>query len=148
MRGSGLRRQWRGGGSSCNSGRQDTRTAPFLDPLAYLWPIEIIQVALASAASRVHGGDGPQSRLDVLFAQQLAECIENDSIADAEEQMKRSRHDAFGRDSEEGTLVWMEGVTVSRCAIARGVEVVVVRDDADRTAVRSRRSHIRVIRVI
>jgi len=74
----------------------------------------------------------------VLLAQQLAECIEDDSIADAEEEMKRSRNDALGWDSEQGTLVWMEGVTVSRSAIARGVEVVAVRDDADGTRVSGR----------
>jgi hypothetical protein len=74
----------------------------------------------------MHGGDCLQRCLEALFAQQLAECIQNDAIADAEEQVERSRHDALGRNSEERRVCAIEGVSVCRSAITSGVEKVLV----------------------
>jgi len=49
-------------------------------------------------------GDCLQCLLDKLLAQQLAECIEDDAIADAEEQMQRSGNDALWTDGKKSML--------------------------------------------
>ena len=48
----------------------------------------------------MHGFDRLQCLLDQWLAQQLAECIKDDAIADAEEEMEWSRNNALGRDGE------------------------------------------------
>ena len=73
----------------------DTRTASLLDPLANLGPVELEQIALATAPSRVDSGHLLECLLDELLAQQLAECIEDDAIRD----------DAIRIDGEESEMV-------------------------------------------
>src|SRR5680860_1816797 len=127
VRGGGGGREGGGSSSSC----QHTRATFSLDPLTDLRSVEIVQVTLASAASRVDSGDGSESCLHMLLAQQLAECIQNDAIADAEEEMERSGHDALRRDREQWTVRAIYGMAISGGAIARGVEEIVLADDAD-----------------
>ena len=90
----------REGGRRCGS-CQHTGTAFLLDPFADLLSVEVIQVSGAAAASRMDRGDAFQRLLDALLAQQLAECVEDDAVADAEKKMERSGHDALGWDGEE-----------------------------------------------
>ena len=45
-----------------------------------------------------------KSFLHALLAQQLAECFEDDAIADAQEEVQRGGHDALRRDGEERLL--------------------------------------------
>jgi hypothetical protein len=66
----------------------------------------------------VHCGDGSESCLHTLLAQQLAEGVEDDAIADAEEEMEWSGNDALGWDGEERLLACSAGVLVSRSAVA------------------------------
>src|SRR6478735_12206058 len=51
---------------------EKSRAAFSPDPLADLWPVEVVQVSSATAARRVHGGDALQRCLYALLAQQLA----------------------------------------------------------------------------
>ena len=87
-----------------SSGSEQLCAALLLDPLADLRPVEVVQVCSTAAASGVHGGDGLQCGLDAILAQQLAERIEDDAIADAQEEMQRSGHDALRRNGEERLL--------------------------------------------
>jgi hypothetical protein len=73
-------------GSSSRS--EECGAASLLDPLANLGPVEIIEITLASAASRVDGRHTLQRLFDVFLTQQLIECIEDDAIADAEEEVE------------------------------------------------------------
>ena len=135
--GSGGGREGRG----CSNRRQHTRTALSPDPLADLWPIEIVQVTLASTASRVDGGNALQRRLDTLLPQQLAECVQDDAIADAEEEVEWSGDDALGRDGEERAVSAVEGMLVCWSAIAGGGEEAGLADDADRAWMSGRGGH-------
>ena len=45
-----------------------------------------------------------QRLLNELLAEQLAECIEDDAIADAKKEMERSGNDAFRDDDEKRLL--------------------------------------------
>ena len=81
----------------------------------------------------MHGCDRLQSFLHVLLAQQLAECIEDDAIADAEEDVQWSGDDSIRCDDEEGRLMRVEGMFVSRKAIASRAEEAGIGDDADWT---------------
>lgn len=87
------------------------------------------------------GCDALQCRLDTLLAQQFAECIENDAIADAEEEMERSGNDALRWDGQKRLMCAIDGMLVCRSAVARGGEEVLVRNDADGARVSSRWSH-------
>jgi xanthine/CO dehydrogenase XdhC/CoxF family maturation factor len=80
------------------------------------------------------GGDALQRRLDTLLAQQLAERIENDAIADAEEEMEGGRNDTLGKDGEEWLLACGARMLVCCSAVTCCAEVVVVRNNADGTA--------------
>ncbi len=73
--------------------------------------------------------------------EQLAECIEVDAIADAEEEMKWSGNDALWTDGEKRLMCAIDGMLVCRSAVARGGEEVLVRNDADGTRMSSGRSH-------
>ena len=108
--------------SSC----EDVCAAFLLDELADLRPVEIIQVALTTAASGMDGVDGGECRLQTFLTEQLAECIEDDAIADAEEEVEGCGYDALRRDGEERLMCTIEGMFVCWSAIARGVEEVLV----------------------
>ena len=95
----------------------------------------------AAAASRVNSSDGFQCRLDSLLAQQLAERIEDDAIADTEEEMEGSGHDALRMDGEERRVSAIEGMLVCWSAVARGGEETALTHDADRARVSGRRRH-------
>src|SRR5680860_909012 len=129
------------GGGGCSSSREECGAAFLLDPLANLRPVEVVQVTLASAARRVNGGDASEGRLHTLLAQQLTEGIEDDAVADAEEEMERSRYDTLGWNGEECLLAYGTRVLVCWSAIARGGEKALVRDDADGARVSGRGSH-------
>lgn len=124
-------------GSSC----EECGAAFPLDPLADLRPVEVVQVSSAAAASGVHGGDALQRCFDALFAQQFAECIEDDAIANAKEEVERSRHDVLRRDREERRMSAINGMFVCRSAITRRVEEIVLADNANGTRVSGRWSH-------
>ena len=68
----------------------------------------------------------------MFLSEQLAECIEDDAIADAEVEMERR---------EERGVCWMKRVLVCRNAVTRGFCETVVRDDADGTEMSSGRKH-------
>ena len=110
----------------CPSSCEDTRAAFFLDELADLRSVEIIQVALSSASSRMDGRDGCERRLQTLLAEQLTECVDDDAIADAEEDVEGCWYDALRRDGEERLMRTIDGMPVSRSAITSGVEEVLV----------------------
>lgn len=82
-------------GDRGSSSSQHTRAALPHDPFADLGSIEVVQVSCAAAASRVHGLDARYCLQHCAFPQQLAECVENDAIANPEEEMKWSRDDAL-----------------------------------------------------
>lgn len=82
-----------------------------------------------------------ESVLDEFLAQQLAERIENNAVANAEEEVERSGHDALWRNGQEGTLLWVMGVAVCWSAVARGVEEIGLQNDADGTRMRGGWSH-------
>jgi len=67
-------------------------------------------------------GDSLQSRLDSLLAQQLAERVENDAIANAEEKMEWSEHDVLRENGQQGWLIGMNEVMVALSAIASATE--------------------------
>jgi hypothetical protein len=136
---SGSGRSREGGGGS--GSREECGAAFSLDPLTDLRPVEVVQVALASAACRVDGRHLLESVLDEFLAQQFAEGFENDAVADAEEEVERGGHDALGWDGEERTLLWVERVTVRWSAMTRGGEEAFVRDDADRARMSGRGGH-------
>jgi len=127
----------RGFSSSC----QHTRAAFLPNPLADLWPVEIIEITLPAAAGRVHGGDGSKCRLHTFLAQQLTERIQNDAVADAEEEVERSRYDALGRDAQKGLMRAIDGMLVCRSAMARRREEIVLGNNADGARVSGRRRH-------
>ena len=70
------------------------------DPLTNFSTIEIVQITTTSAASRVHCFNGAQYAFHVLLAEKLTECINNDTVADAEKQVEWGGHDSFRQDSE------------------------------------------------
>ena len=82
--------------SSC----AECRTAVFLDELADLGPVELEQITLSSATSRMDGFDRLQGLLDQLLREEFTEGLENDAVADAEEEMERSWYDAIRIDGE------------------------------------------------
>ena len=88
-----------------------------------------------------NGGDRLQGRFYSLLAQQLAERVEDDAIADAEEEVEWRRHDALGRDGEQRLLAHSPRVLVCGSAIASGGEEAFVRDDADGAGMRGRWRH-------
>ena len=79
-----------------------------LDPLADLWPIEVVEVALSTASSRMDCCDGFQSLLDQLLREEFAEYIEDDAIADTEEEVEWCGDDALGREGEERRVLGIE----------------------------------------
>ena len=74
-----------------------------------------------------------QCLLHQLLAQQLAECIEKDAIADAEEEVERGGHDAFAVDGEKTSVVTVARVRVLRLPILRAAEQIAGGDAADTT---------------
>ena len=82
-----------------------------------------------------------QCLLDQFFGEEFTECIEDDSITDTEEEMKRGRNDTIRIDGEERRMSAIDGMLVCRSAITRGGEEILMRDDADWTWVCSSRSH-------
>ena len=74
----------------------------------------------------MHSRDALQRRLNALFAQQLAERVEDDAIADAEEEMEWCGDDALRLDGEEWTVGAIDGMFVCRSAITWGMEEVLV----------------------
>ena len=82
-----------------------------------------------------------QSLLDELLAQQLREHIENDAIADAEEEMERSWNDVIRIDGEERSVSAIDGMFITWLAVTRGFSEAVEGDDADGTRVCGRRRH-------
>ena len=85
--------------------------------------------------------DGLQCSLDAILAHQLAKCIENDAITDAQEEVERSGDDALRGDEEERRMSAVDGVLVAWHAIASGLEEAALRNDADGARVSSGRSH-------
>ena len=120
---------------------EESGAAFLLNPLANLRPVELEDVAAAAAACLMDGSDMLQRLLDELFAQQFAERIEDDAVADAEEEMERSGNDALWVDGEERRVVWVQGMAIARSAVARGGSEAFVRDDADGTGMSGGRSH-------
>ena len=123
------------------SGCEECSTAFSLDPLADFGPVEIVEIALPAATSGMHRRDCLQRCLEALLAQQLAECVENDAIADAEEEMERSRHDALRRDGEEWLLVSGARVFVVCIAIASSFDEAALLDNADGAGMSGGRGH-------
>ncbi len=72
-----------------------------------------------------------QSLLDEFLPQQFAECIEDDAVADAKEEVERSRNDALTVDGEEAIVAAVAGVRVLRLAILCAAEQIVRGDAAD-----------------
>jgi len=103
----------------CNA---ECSTALPLDPLADLRPVEVIQVALSTAAGRMDGSHLRESLLNELLREEFAEGIQDDAIADAEEEVEWCRHDALGIDGEERRMSAIDGMLVCRSAVARGGE--------------------------
>ena len=99
--------------------------AILLDPFANLRTVELKDVTDTTAPSRMNCLHLLQRLLDELFAKQLAECIENDTIADAQEEVERCQYDALRIDGEETRMGVIDGVTVGRGAIARGLREAV-----------------------
>ena len=116
-------------------------TASPLDPLADLRSVEVVQVGCTAATRRMDGSNALQRRLHALLAQQLAECIEDDAIADTEEEVEGSGNDALGRDGEERLLACRMRVLVCWSAVARGGEEIVPADDADGAGMRGGGGH-------
>jgi len=98
---------------------QQCGAAILLETLANLRPVEIVKIALATAASRMNRRYLLQRLLDKFLSQQFAEYIEDDAIADTQEEVQRSGHDAFGIDLQQCWLSRMKRVTISFSAVTR-----------------------------
>jgi len=70
-----------------------------------------------------------QCLLDEFLREEFAECIEDDAIADAEEEVERSGHDALRWDREESLLADGMEVTLAKMGILKALGVTLALDD-------------------
>jgi hypothetical protein len=82
-----------------------------------------------------------QCLLNKLLREEFTECIENDTIADAEEEMERCWNNTIRWDGEERRMSAIHGMFISWLTIARGFSEAVEGNDADGARMRGSGSH-------